>query len=74
MGLRSFLGKGSKVVDRAKDAGPYAFGAAEMVLKELDQVKDLIPLPWIGPAVTLMQGIVEVVRVRGPLRMPGPLD
>ena len=74
MGMQSFLGKGTKVLDSAKGTGPYVLGAAEMVLKELDQVKDLIPLPWIGTAVTLMQGIVDIVRVRGPSKMPGSPD
>ena len=42
---------------------PYILGGSTLVLAQFNKMKDLVPVPYIGPALEVVQGIVDVIKV-----------
>lgn len=49
----------------SKKSQSYILGGSIIVLDQFNKMKDLVPIPYVGAALEVVQGIVEVVQVSG---------
>ena len=50
--------------DRLRQSGPYILGGSILVLGPLVKVAELIPSPFVKPALDVVLSILKVVQVR----------
>ena len=51
------------VRERLKRSGPYVLGGSTLILEQFGKVAEIMPSPFVKPAIDLALGILDVIQV-----------